>query len=70
MTSQHRDIKPHNVLLSERMTLLISDFGLCATLQSDQSSFEATHAGTVGQVTVPCPALRCALPRPVVTSSM
>lgn len=46
----HRDVKPQNVLLSERMTVMISDFGLCATLADDQSSFEATHAGTVGWV--------------------
>ncbi len=46
----HRDVKPQNVLLSDRLTLLISDFGLCTTLEADQSSFVVTHAGTVGCV--------------------
>jgi serine/threonine-protein kinase/endoribonuclease IRE1 len=53
----HRDIKPQNILVgapnfrSTRPRLLISDFGLCKKLQSDEYSFGATtaqHAGTVG----------------------
>ncbi|CAN3375477.1 hypothetical protein DIURU_002329 [Diutina rugosa] len=57
----HRDIKPQNILVSDRkkalpdeppVRLLISDFGLCKKLDADQSSFRATtqHAasGTSG----------------------
>jgi serine/threonine-protein kinase/endoribonuclease IRE1 len=53
----HRDIKPQNILVgapnfrSNRPRLLISDFGLCKKLHSDEYSFGATtaqHAGTVG----------------------
>lgn len=59
----HRDIKPQNILVGENSSrsrfakkhgirLLISDFGLCKKLDSDQSSFRATtqHAasGTSG----------------------
>jgi len=44
----HRDIKPQNVLLNERYEVVISDFGLCKDLIENQSSFQTTHAGTVG----------------------
>ena len=56
----HRDIKPHNILLSApKLTianpstlqpprLLISDFGLCKKLEGDQNSFRATTAFAAG----------------------
>lgn len=44
----HRDIKPHNVLISQSLRAVISDFGLCAALPDNQSSFQTTHAGTTG----------------------
>ena len=56
----HRDIKPHNILVSApkltianpSMTqpprLLISDFGLCKKLDGDQNSFRATTAFAAG----------------------
>ncbi|KAJ3037493.1 bifunctional endoribonuclease/protein kinase ire1 [Rhizophlyctis rosea] len=54
----HRDIKPHNILVSTPKTkksthprILISDFGLGKRLADDQSSFHNTHmtaGGTVG----------------------
>ena len=56
----HRDIKPHNILVSApKLTianqsttqpprLLISDFGLCKKLEGDQNSFRATTAFAAG----------------------
>lgn len=60
----HRDIKPQNILLavskivdnnteleSEKIRILISDFGLCKKLDADQSSFRTNlnnPAGTTG----------------------
>lgn len=59
----HRDIKPHNILISSPKNgatgkdggrrMLISDFGLCKKLEVDQTSFVPTAqgsqaAGTVG----------------------
>lgn len=60
----HRDIKPQNILLavskivdkntdieSEKIRILISDFGLCKKLDVDQSSFRTNlnnPAGTIG----------------------
>ncbi|KAJ3267417.1 bifunctional endoribonuclease/protein kinase ire1 [Borealophlyctis nickersoniae] len=54
----HRDIKPHNILVSNPKSktathprILISDFGLGKRLADDQSSFHNTHmtaGGTVG----------------------
>ena len=56
----HRDIKPHNILISApKLTianpsttqpprLLISDFGLCKKLEGDQNSFRATTAFAAG----------------------
>lgn len=56
----HRDIKPHNILVSApKLTianpsttqpprLLISDFGLCKKLDGDQNSFRATTAFAAG----------------------
>ncbi len=56
----HRDIKPHNILVSApKLTianpstaqpprLLISDFGLCKRLEGDQNSFRATTAFAAG----------------------
>eukprot|EP00051_Salpingoeca_urceolata_P004559 m.65888 g.65888 ORF g.65888 m.65888 type:complete len:1129 (-) comp13697_c0_seq2:209-3595(-) len=46
----HRDVKPHNVLLSPKMRAMISDFGLCAALRDNQSSFQTSQAGTTGWV--------------------
>ncbi|KAI7907214.1 uncharacterized protein BX663DRAFT_495206 [Cokeromyces recurvatus] len=54
----HRDIKPHNILLtpskhriakdSPPMRVLISDFGLCKKLDGEQSSFNYTAASPAG----------------------
>lgn len=51
----HRDLKPQNILVNMGMNgkprLLVSDFGLCKKLESEQSSFGATTgraAGTSG----------------------
>lgn len=56
----HRDIKPHNILVSapkvtianpsttQPPRLLISDFGLCKKLEGDQNSFRATTAFAAG----------------------
>ncbi|KAI9469862.1 MAG: hypothetical protein EXX96DRAFT_587700 [Benjaminiella poitrasii] len=54
----HRDIKPHNILLtpskhrfskdSPEMRVLISDFGLCKKLDGEQSSFNYTAASPAG----------------------
>ncbi|TWU70682.1 bifunctional endoribonuclease/protein kinase ire1 [Metarhizium rileyi] len=51
----HRDLKPQNILVNMgkngRPRLLVSDFGLCKKLESEQSSFGATTgraAGTSG----------------------
>ncbi|TVY81727.1 Serine/threonine-protein kinase ppk4 [Lachnellula suecica] len=48
----HRDLKPQNILVSmgkdKRPRLLVSDFGLCKKLDSEQSSFRATTAHAAG----------------------
>lgn len=44
----NRDVKPNNVLISQRYRAVISDFGLCKALKEDQSSFNPTMAGTCG----------------------
>jgi serine/threonine protein kinase len=48
----HRDIKPHNVLLSQRYCAMISDFGLCKQLHGTESkmSFHTENVGTTGWV--------------------
>ena len=48
----HRDIKPHNVLLSfpdqkGRVFVMISDFGLCKRLEVDNNSF-SKRSGILG----------------------
>ncbi|KAG8965354.1 bifunctional endoribonuclease/protein kinase ire1 [Tulasnella sp. 419] len=54
----HRDIKPQNILVSKPNTktgayrMLISDFGLCRKLESDQTSFLPTAHGAMGAGTV------------------
>ncbi|KDQ07551.1 hypothetical protein BOTBODRAFT_38751 [Botryobasidium botryosum FD-172 SS1] len=53
----HRDIKPPNILISRRgkngaTRMLISDFGLCKKLESDQTSFLPTAQGSMGAGTV------------------
>ena len=50
--SVHRDVKPHNVLLSQpdskgRVKALISDFGLCKRLTAGHQSF-SRRSGTPG----------------------
>jgi serine/threonine-protein kinase/endoribonuclease IRE1 len=51
----HRDIKPQNILISggkkgesNGHRMLISDFGLCRKLESDQTSFLPTAGGVMG----------------------
>lgn len=45
----HRDIKPHNILITPKGRLVISDFGLSKKLAEDQSFFNPTmQSGTVG----------------------
>ncbi|KAI1005155.1 Sensor for unfolded proteins in the ER [Podosphaera aphanis] len=48
----HRDLKPQNILVSigkdGKPRLLVSDFGLCKKLESEQSSFRATTAHAAG----------------------
>ena len=55
----HRDIKPQNILIgstkkhsngsvSDKVRLLISDFGLCKKLDADESSFGATTNAFLG----------------------
>jgi serine/threonine-protein kinase/endoribonuclease IRE1 len=45
----HRDIKPHNILITPQKRLVISDFGLGKKLIDNQSSFHPTiQSGTVG----------------------
>ena len=53
----HRDIKPHNVLLSQpdldgHVRVLISDFGLCKKLQHERMSFSKVSGmlGTQGWI--------------------
>eukprot|EP00038_Savillea_parva_P014206 m.10268 g.10268 ORF g.10268 m.10268 type:complete len:1073 (-) comp2732_c0_seq1:177-3395(-) len=46
----HRDLKPQNVLLTHRLTVVISDFGLCKALHDGQSSFHTERVGTQGWV--------------------
>ena len=45
----HRDIKPHNILITPQRKFVISDFGLSKRLIEGQSSFDPTYqGGTVG----------------------
>ncbi|KHJ36177.1 putative serine threonine-protein kinase [Erysiphe necator] len=48
----HRDLKPQNILVSvdkdKKPRLVVSDFGLCKKLESEQSSFRATTAHAAG----------------------
>ena len=46
----HRDVKPHNVLLSRKHRAMLSDFGLCKRLGDNQSSFLTDSAGTAGWI--------------------
>lgn len=47
----HRDIKPHNILLTTKGRVLLSDFGLCKMVPHDETSiamsFQAS-SGTIG----------------------
>ncbi|XP_055329422.1 serine/threonine-protein kinase/endoribonuclease IRE2-like [Paramacrobiotus metropolitanus] len=49
----HRDIKPHNILLSYpsldgHVRVLISDFGLCKKISQERMSFTKINSGTLG----------------------
>ena len=45
----HRDIKPHNILITPQLRLVLSDFGVGRQLAQDQTSFNPTvQAGTIG----------------------
>eukprot|EP00041_Stephanoeca_diplocostata_P003191 m.32506 g.32506 ORF g.32506 m.32506 type:complete len:1004 (+) comp14132_c0_seq2:353-3364(+) len=44
----HRDVKPHNVLLSQRHRAVLSDFGLCKLMTGNHSSFHTENVGTAG----------------------
>jgi serine/threonine-protein kinase/endoribonuclease IRE1 len=52
----HRDIKPQNILVSQAKNgmhrMLISDFGLCKKLGTDETSFLPTRHGPLGAGTV------------------
>ncbi len=48
----HRDIKPQNILVSDKGKMLISDFGLCKKLDVDQTSFLPTAHGAMAAGTV------------------
>ena len=40
-----RDLKPHNVLLTEGQRAKLSDMGLCKRLFAEQTSFESPGPG-------------------------
>lgn len=42
----HRDVKPHNVLLTENCRAKLSDMGLGRRLVADQSSFYSIGSGS------------------------
>jgi serine/threonine protein kinase len=44
-TPPHRDLKPHNVLLTDSGRAKLSDMGLSKQLVSEQSSFESHGSG-------------------------
>lgn len=48
----HRDLKPQNILVSltnkGEVRAIISDFGVCKKLETEESSFRTTHRGPVG----------------------
>lgn len=46
----HRDVKPHNVLLSQKHRAVLSDFGLCKLIKDNHSSFHTENVGTAGWV--------------------
>ena len=57
LSTVHRDIKPHNVLLSQpdlkgQIRVMISDFGLCKKLAAGRISFSRRSgaAGTEGWI--------------------